>query len=76
MLKGNATEMITKWFDYDDPIDIAKDSECEYVGLLASHIERESDKTRRALIARSRRAFIEMRVNRELYGHLLSKPHH
>jgi hypothetical protein len=71
---GNATEMIIKWFDYDDPIAIAKDSECEYVGLIASHIKRESDKTRRALTARSRRAFIEMRVNRELFDHLFSKP--
>jgi hypothetical protein len=73
--KGNATEMIIKWFDYDDPIAIAKDSECEYVGLLASHIKRESDKSRRALAARSRLAFIEMRVASEFCDHLLSQPH-
>ena len=54
--------MILRWFDYDDPIQIAKDSECEYVDLLASHIERESEKTRRALAVRGRLAFIKMRV--------------
>ena len=70
--KGNPMEMILKWFDYDDPIAIAKDSECEYVGLLASHIKRESDKSRRALAARSRLAFIEMRVASEFCDHLLS----
>ena len=73
--KGNPMEMILKWFDYDDPIAIAKDSECEYVGLLASHIKRESDKTRHALAARSRLAFIEMRAAREFGNHLLSQPH-
>ena len=39
--RGNAMEAMFKWFDCDDPIAIAKDSECEYVDLLASHIERE-----------------------------------
>jgi hypothetical protein len=69
--KGNPTEMILKWFDYDDPIAIAKDSECEYVDLLASHIKRESDKTRRALTARGRLDFIETRVATE-FGEYLS----
>jgi hypothetical protein len=73
--KGNPMEMILKWFDYDDPIAIAKDCECEYVGLLASHIKRESDKTRHALAARSRLAFIEMRAAREFGNHLLSQLH-
>ncbi len=59
--KGDPMEMMLKWFDYNDPIAIAKDPECEYVDLLASHIEQESDKTRRALTARSRSAFIDMR---------------
>lgn len=63
--KGNPTEMILNWFDYDDPIQIAKDCECEYADVLALHIERESEKTRRALAARGRLAFIEMRVARE-----------
>ncbi|MBR0939234.1 hypothetical protein [Bradyrhizobium jicamae] len=71
--KGSPLEMMLRWFDYDDPIQIAKDPECEYVGLLASHIERESEKTRRALAARSRSAFIEMRVARELCDDLLSR---
>lgn len=62
---GNPMEMILRWFDYDDPIQIAKDSECEYVDLLASHIERESEKTRRALAVRGRLAFIKMRVASE-----------
>ena len=73
--KGNPMEMILNWFDYDDPIAIAKDCECEYVGLLASHIKRESDKTRHALAARSRLAFIEMRAAREFGNHLLSQLH-
>jgi hypothetical protein len=72
---GNPTEMILKWFDYDDPIAIARDPECEYVGLLASHIERESEETRRELAARSRLAFIEMRAARKFCNHLLSRPH-
>jgi hypothetical protein len=71
--RGNPMEMILRWFDYDDPIRIAKDSECEYVGLLASHIERESEKTRHALAVRSRLAFIEMRVAREFGNYLLSQ---
>jgi hypothetical protein len=70
---GNPMEMILTWFDYDDPIQIAKDSECEYVGLLASHIKRESEKTRQALAARSRLSFIEMRVAREFGDYLLSR---
>ena len=53
--------------------EIAKDSECEYVGLLASHIKRESEKTRQALAARSRLSFIEMRVAREFGDYLLSR---
>jgi hypothetical protein len=71
--KGNPQETILRWFDYDDPIQIAKDSECEYVGLLASHIERESEKTRRSLATRSRLAFIEMRVAREFCDYLLPR---
>ena len=74
--KGNPMEMILRWFDYDDPIKIAKDSECEYLGLLASHIERESEKTRRALATRSRLAFIEMRVAREFCDYLLPRARH
>jgi len=70
---GNPMEMILRWFDYDDPIQIAKDSECEYVDLLASHIERESEKTRRALAVRGRLAFIEMRVAREFGDYLFSQ---
>jgi hypothetical protein len=71
--KGNPTEMILRWFDYDDPIQIAKDSECEYVGVLASHIARESEKTKRALAARGRLAFIETRVAREFCDYLLPR---
>ena len=68
-------EMILKWFDYDDPIAIARDSECEYVGLLASHIKHESDKTRHALAARSKLAFIKMCAAREFCNHVLLQPH-
>jgi hypothetical protein len=64
-------EMIMSWFDYDDPIQIAKDPECEYIGLLASHVERESQKTRHALAVRSRLAFIKMRVDKEFCDYLL-----
>jgi hypothetical protein len=71
--KGSPTEMMMKWFDYDDPIAIAKDPECEYCGLLASHIKRESDQTKRALAARSRLAFIEMRIAMEFGDCLLSQ---
>ena len=72
--KGNPQEMILKWFEYDDPIQIAKDPECEYAGLLASHIERESDKTRHALAARCRLSFINARVASEFCDYLLSQP--
>ena len=72
--KGDPTEIMMKWFDYDDPIAIAKDSECEYVGLLASHIKQESEETRRAIAARSRLGFIEMRVAREFCDYLSSQP--
>jgi hypothetical protein len=65
--KGNPVEMILKWFDYDDPIAIARDSECEYEELLASHIKQESDKTRRTLSERSRSDFIKMLAGREIY---------
>jgi len=61
-LKVSPMEMILRWFDYDDPIQIAKDSECEYVDVLASHIERESGETKCAMAARGRLAFIELRV--------------
>jgi hypothetical protein len=71
--KGSPTEMMMKWFDYDDPIAIAKDPECEYFGLLASHIKRESDQTKHALAARSRLAFIEMRIAMEFGDCLLSQ---
>ena len=67
---GNPIKILSRWFDYDDPIRIARDSECQYVDLLASHIERESEKTRRALAAQSRLAFIEMRVAKEFFDYL------
>jgi hypothetical protein len=69
--KGNPMEMILRWFDYDDPIQIAKDSECEYVDVLGSHIERESEEIKRALAARGRLAFIEMRVAMEFCDYLV-----
>lgn len=63
---GSPMELMLRWFDYDDPIRIAKDPECEYVGMLASHIERESEKTKRALAERARLAFVETRIAMEL----------
>jgi hypothetical protein len=60
--KGTPVKSMLRWFDYDDPILIATEPECEYADLLASHIERESKKTRCALAAQGRRAFIETRV--------------
>jgi hypothetical protein len=72
--RGNAMEAMFKWFDYDDPIAIARDSEWEYVDLLASHIESESEKTRRALAARSRLAFSKMIAGREICNRLFSEP--
>jgi hypothetical protein len=63
--EGTPEESILRWFDYDDPILIATEPECEYAKLLASHIGRESRKTRCALAAQGRRAFIEARVARE-----------
>jgi hypothetical protein len=63
--EGAPVESILRWFDYDDPILIATESECEYAELLASHIGRESRKTRCALAVQGRRAFIEARVARE-----------
>lgn len=56
---NNLKGMITRWFDYDDPLRIAEDSECDYVDILASYIARESSKTKQALAKRSRSAFTE-----------------
>jgi hypothetical protein len=67
---GNPTDLMLKWFDYDDPIHIAKDPECEYVGLLASHIEQESEKTKRTLAVQSRLAF-EKSIAAKKYCELL-----
>lgn len=63
--EGTPVESISRWFDYDDPILIATEPECEYAELLASHIGRESRKTRCALAAQGMRAFIEARAARE-----------
>jgi hypothetical protein len=71
--KGDPMEMMMKWFDCDDPIGIARDPECEYVDLLASHIENESDKTRRALTVRSRKKLIEMIAAKEFCNRLFSQ---
>lgn len=68
---GCPIDMMSKWFDYDDPIQIARDAECEYVDLLALHIERESQKTRQELGVQSRLAYIEMRVAYEFSEYLL-----
>lgn len=63
--KGTPVESIERWFDYDDPILIATEPECEYAESLASHIERESKKTRSALAAQGRLAFMEARFASE-----------
>jgi hypothetical protein len=70
---GNPMEMILRWFDYDDPIQIGQDPECEYVDLLASHIEHESDETRRALARKGRLEFIKLRVAYEFGDYLSSQ---
>jgi hypothetical protein len=66
--RGNPVKMILQWFDYDDPVAIAKDG--EYADLLDSHIKRESEKTRNALAVQGRLAFIEMRAAKEFCNHL------
>ena len=71
--RGNPLDLMSKWFDYDDPIQIARDCECEYVGLLTSYIERESKDTKCASAARGRLGFIEMRVAREFCDYLLAQ---
>ncbi|WP_045014252.1 hypothetical protein [Bradyrhizobium sp. LTSP849] len=63
--EGTPVESILRWFDYDDPILIATEPECEYAEVLASHIGRESRKTRCALAAQGRQAFMEARGARE-----------
>lgn len=68
--KGCATEQMLKWFDYDDPIGIGRDPECDYSDILAAHIKRESEKTKRALAFRARHKFIQMRVAEELFDYL------
>ena len=68
----NPMEMISRWFDYDDPILIARDPECDYVDLLASHIERESERTRRALAEQGRLAFIMKKRIAVEFGDYLS----
>jgi len=67
---GRATEKMMKWFDYDDPIEVSKDRECDYSDLLAAHIQRESEKTKRSLAIRARYEFIRMRVTKELFDHI------
>ena len=64
---GTAVELIGSWFDYDDPIAIAKDPECEYVELLAALIQRESKKMKNTLMIRSKHEFISQRVTKELF---------
>jgi len=68
---GSATERMLRWFDYDDPIGIARDDECEYFDLLAEHIARESERTKRGLVARARHEFIEMRVTKEFCDYIV-----
>ena len=68
--RGNPIRTISRWFDYDDPIRIARDSECQYVDLLASHIERESERTRRSLAVQARLAFVEKRAAKEFMDYL------
>jgi hypothetical protein len=64
--EGTPAESMVRWFDYDDPILIATDPDCGYAELLASHIKRESEKTRCALTTQGRRAFVEARFAYEL----------
>jgi hypothetical protein len=70
---GKPIELMLKWFDYDDPIRIARDPECEYLDLLVSHIERESEEAKHVLAARSRLSFIEMRVASEFCDYLSAR---
>lgn len=62
---GSPGKMMLKWLDYDDPIKISEDPECQYTDLMASHIKREFKKAREVLAAQSRIAFIEMLVAKE-----------
>jgi hypothetical protein len=64
-------ELMLKWLNYNDPIRIAEDPECEYVDLLASQIERETEDRRRRLAAQGRLSFIKTRVAREFGDYVL-----
>ena len=63
--EGTPKDSILRWFDYDGPILIATEPSCGYAELLASHIRKESIKTRRALAAQGRHFFMEARFARE-----------
>jgi hypothetical protein len=66
-LKGGPVEMMSNWFDYDDPIAISRDPECEYQDLLISYVKQESDETRRARSRRGRSDFKKMLAGREIW---------
>lgn len=69
--QGNATEMIMEWFDYDDPLEIAKDEDCDYVEILAASIKSEQDKKKRGLAKRSKNAFAKMVFVKENFDRVM-----
>ena len=71
--KGTPVEIMLRWFDYDDPILIAQDSECDYVDLLASQLGRETEDKKRRLAARGRLSFIKKRVAKEFGDYVMSQ---
>jgi hypothetical protein len=68
---GSPTELMMEWFNYDDPIRIAEDPECQYLDLLTLHIQQETENRRDILANRGRLGFIEMRVAREFCDDLI-----
>ena len=71
VFQSNATEMIMEWFDYDDPLEIAEDEECDYVDVLAAFIKSEPDKKKRALAKRSKTAFAKMVFVKENFNKVM-----
>ena len=62
-LVQNAVEQMFEWFDYDDPLQIAFDPECEYVEILAAQIESEVPEKMKKLARSCRSRFAKMIEN-------------
>lgn len=72
--KESPRDLMRAWFDYNDPIQISEDDECEYSDLLISAAMRESVKLKRTLAMKSRRTFVQMVVDMQFVGWFAAQP--